>query len=139
MGCMKRYVPPGFSSLILPMLLATLSAWTQAAPAQAPLLGSVAGTVYCGDTSRPCRFTSVLLQAVNIQAGAKATTQSSYSASITLDGSFQITGVQPGTYYVTGQLPGYLTVTSFIPEEELRTGSTAVRAKLKEILQTVTV
>ena len=125
---------------ILIVLLALSVAHAYHAVAQATMPGSVSGAVICGDTSRPCRFASVLLQSIKEPAsGAKPEAGLSYATNSALDGSFSLSGVQPGTYYVTGELPGYLTVVSTIPEAELKTGSAAVRAKVREMLQTVRV
>ena len=111
--------------------------------------GVVTGHVYCMDTNGPARQARVTLQSAaeiaDFDAQAQRETRvrgavrASNSVETRLDGSFTIEGLSPGIYYVMAELAGYISPVAQFNEYELQEPTSAVKEKLKKIVQRVTV
>jgi hypothetical protein len=93
--------------IVLTLVSVPLSAQSGKAPH-----GSISGTVYCTDTSTPCRFASVDLTPAT--AGHRPSPSSEEGSGLTaatdIQGHFELHDIPVGGYFVSPRLPGYFTV-----------------------------
>jgi hypothetical protein len=137
-------------SLPLFVFLVTISGSLPAQQAAAPApagTGTVTGHVICGDTQRPARMASVVLQPmVDLDSPALGTeSRNSKSEPTTtaigtlLDGSFTIPNVKPGDYYIIAEKLGYLSPLSLLSREDLNHPTQQTKDMIAALLTPVTV
>jgi hypothetical protein len=111
--------------------------------------GTVYGHVLCGDTGRPARMATVVLQPVVAPPLPTSPTNSSTSrinqsaptmvVQTLMDGSFTIPNVTPGDYYAIAELDGYVSALSLFSQDDLSHPTESMVKTMAPLVTPVTV